>query len=186
MKQPTPRSGRVSALIVILLVVAAAALATGGWLTGRTLNQFQSAQPIASDSSTPTYEFTALDGRVLTPTTLAGKVVFIDIWATWCGPCRKTIPHLESLSKAFPEDVVVVGVSSEPAATVTKFLASNPVSYPMVAPAPRMARPFSAVQTIPTIFVLRRDGTLSTVLVGSHDVEQLIAAFRSADSPVVP
>ncbi len=169
----------------MLVVVAVAALALGGLLTGRTLKEQQSAQPIESNSSQLNYEFTALDGRVLTPTALAGKVVFIDVWATWCAPCRKTIPHLDALSKAFPQDVVVVGISSEPAATVTKFLAANPVSYPMVAPAGRMARPFSAVQTIPTIFVIRRDGTLSTVLVGSHDQQQLTAAFHAADSQTV-
>ncbi len=127
------------------------------------------------------YHLTSLDGRTLSSDTLSGKVVFLDMWATWCAPCRKTIPALEALAEAFPNEVAVVGISSEPAETVKKFLAKNPVRYPMVAPAPPMSKPFSSVQTIPTIFVIRRNGTLSTVLVGAHDLEQLTAAFRSAE-----
>lgn len=130
------------------------------------------------------YSFTSIDGRELNPTTLKGKIVFIDFWATWCGPCRATLPALEQLAKAYPNDLVVIGVSNEPKATVTKFLADKSVSYPMVAPAPPVGKPFSSVRSIPTIFILRRDGSLSQTMVGSHSFDQLAEAMHAVDAAV--
>ena len=130
------------------------------------------------------YSFTSIDGRELNPTTLKGKIVFIDFWATWCGPCRATLPALEQLAKAYPNDLVIIGVSNEPKATVTKFLAGKAISYPMVAPAPPVGKPFSSVRSIPTIFILRRDGSLSQTMVGSHSFDQLAEAMHAVDAAV--
>lgn len=51
---------------------------------------------------------------------LEGKFVLIDFWATWCGPCLKAIPDMNSYQKEFKEDLVVIGISNEPISTVEK------------------------------------------------------------------
>lgn len=47
-----------------------------------------------------------------------GKFMLIDYWATWCGPCRKAIPELNEIQKKFSKDLVVIGISDEPAEKV--------------------------------------------------------------------
>jgi thiol-disulfide isomerase/thioredoxin len=141
-------------------------------------------KPRADGASQPIeYRFTSLDGREWSSESLKGKVVFVDFWATWCGPCRATIPELVRLARAFPDDVVVIGVSKEPVATVAAFLDGQDIPYPCVAgPLPAMPNQFRSVRSIPTIFVIDRQGRIASTLVGRHTFSQLSAAFRAADA----
>lgn len=143
-------------------------------------------KPRGEDPSQPIeYRFTSIDGREWSSEALRGKVVFVDFWATWCGPCRATIPELAQLFRAFPNDVVVIGVSKEPASTVTSFIEGKDIPYPCVAgPLPGMPYQFRTVRSIPTIFVIDRQGRIASTLVGRHTFSQLSAAFRAADTPV--
>lgn len=50
----------------------------------------------------------------------SGKFILIDFWATWCGPCRKVIPELNSFHKEFKDDLIVIGISDEPKYKVKK------------------------------------------------------------------
>ncbi len=183
----------IASLTAVAAVGAAVLLAVLDTRRGPAATGLGGAQAEKSSSSATTsgatggsiiqYSFTSLDGRELTPAALKGKIVMIDIWATWCGPCRATMPHLERIVKTYPDDVVVIGVSNEPKATVEKFLSGKSFTYPMVATSAPMGMPFSAVRSIPTIFVIRRDGSLADTLVGSHSFDQLEAAMRSAGAP---
>lgn len=76
-----------------------------------------------------------LDGRPVSLGTLAGRPMIVEIWATWCGPCRKNRETVHRLEPRFPEKLAVVGVSVDagsagrsPAETVRAFLKSNPAN----------------------------------------------------------
>ena len=69
-------------------------------------------QALKAGTESPYLEFTDLEGRKVTTDDLKGKFVFIDVWATWCGPCKQEIPHLEKLQEQMKgRDITFVSIS---------------------------------------------------------------------------
>lgn len=89
---------------------------------------------------------------------MKGKVVLVDLWATWCPPCRDLIPELNDLAAKFKDDVVVIGISDEKPETVTKFLKTTSAKYHVgVDPKQRVLKALD-VQGIPHVLVITPDG----------------------------
>ncbi|MEQ8858044.1 MAG: TlpA disulfide reductase family protein [Pseudomonadales bacterium] len=101
-----------------------------------------------------------------------GKVVYLDFWSAWCAPCRRAMPRLDDLRRAFPREafeVVGVNVDAE-AADARRFLEGVPVSYPVAADsAGRVAAEFG-VSALPALIVIGADGVVRDAIVGD-DVE---------------
>jgi cytochrome c biogenesis protein CcmG, thiol:disulfide interchange protein DsbE len=87
-----------------------------------------------------------------------GKVVLIDFWATWCGPCRKAIPELNKLQTQFKDDLVVIGVSDEDADTVTAFTKKTEMSYSLALDAGKKMSKAINVSGIPHVIIISTDG----------------------------
>lgn len=70
------------------------------------------------------------DENIVSLSTLNAKVILIDIWATWCGPCRTEIPHLIKLQNKYKEDLVVIGITVDDNLSVIEpFIESNNINY---------------------------------------------------------
>lgn len=87
----------------------------------------------------------------------AGKVVLIDFWATWCPPCRKTIPELNEWQKKFKGDLVVIGVSDEAEKTVKDFMGKTAMDYSVAVDPEKKMSNIVGVQGIPHILVVTPD-----------------------------
>ncbi len=87
-----------------------------------------------------------------------GKVVLIDFWATWCGPCRKAIPELNQFQQAFKDDLVIIGISDEPAEKVKAFMETTPIEYAMAIDTAKAMSEQVGVQGIPHALVISTDG----------------------------
>lgn len=90
----------------------------------------------------------------------AGKVTVIDFWATWCGPCREVMPSLDALQKANPDDLVVIGLSDEPEATIKAYLKKHPHGYAQAVDPSRTLNSALAVRGIPHVVVISSDGVI--------------------------
>ena len=119
-------------------------------------------------------------GRSLRFADFKGKVRVIDVWATWCGPCRMTIPELNALYQRYRDrGLVVIGVSvdDQPAA-VLEFQREVPMRYPSVMFNPLLALVVGQPSSIPTTFVVDRDGAVRKTFIGYVDAATLEAEVR--------
>ena len=118
----------------------------------------------------PSWTLKDVDGKSVTSDELKGKVVVLDFWATWCGPCRSEIPGYIELQKKFRDaGLAIVGVSldQDGPAKVKKFMEDEGINYRIVMGGDQITDAFGGVQAIPTTFIIDRSGTVRFRKVGA-------------------
>jgi len=108
----------------------------------------------------PAFSVKDFDGATLTPQSLEGKVVLLNFWATWCGPCRAEIPMLVALQDRYRDHLVVVGLSIDegPPDAVRQFARQHGVNYPIVIVGADVQDAFGGITSVPATFVVNRQG----------------------------
>ncbi len=119
-------------------------------------------------ASVPDLTMETLDGRTLSLAEQRGKVVLVNFWATWCGPCREEIPYLVQLAERYPDHLTVIGVSEDQGSpdAVAAFAGRYGVNYPIVMSTPGIKRAFPGVFALPTSFVVDPEGRMVESHVG--------------------
>jgi peroxiredoxin len=140
------------------------------------------ASAVDPGDAAPDFSAPGIAGGKVSLASYRGKVVFLDFWASWCGPCAQSLPAIDALAKEFPAtdfQVVAVNVDRQPSAAKA-FLKKRPVGYP-VAQDPRGAIPATFdVQSMPTSFLIDRNGVVQHVHRGFRpsDVDELRAQIQ--------
>jgi peroxiredoxin len=102
-----------------------------------------------------------LGGKMWTLKEQRGKVVVLNFWATWCPPCRKEMPDLETLYRQFKDQgLVILAISDEDAGKVKPFIAQQKVTYPILLDPGRKVNELFQIDGIPKTFVYDRNGKL--------------------------
>ena len=81
----------------------------------------------------PAFDLPDVRGNTISVSRWNGRIIVLNFWATWCGPCRKEIPLLNALQKSYAKrGVQIVGVAVDNATAVKQFLRSVPINYPVL------------------------------------------------------
>ncbi len=135
----------------------------------------------------PPFKLATLDGKTVSLADFKGSILVIDLWATWCGPCVESLPHLDQLSKDFtPAGVKFLAVSVDEAAgrdAVVKFAAQNRLSIPVALdPDGKLLEAYGA-QGIPYTIVIGKDGKVRKIFLGSGHEKEIREEIESAVGP---
>jgi thiol-disulfide isomerase/thioredoxin len=115
----------------------------------------------------PDFELIALDGKPLTIAALAGKVVFLNFWATWCGPCRAEIPDLIALQDRYKGRLQIIGLNvDDEQVDIQKYVEETGINYPVAMTSNDVRIQFGGIPALPTSFVLDTAGRVVQKHVG--------------------
>ncbi len=137
---------------------------------------------LPAGSLVPPFELTTLDGKVVKSSELAGKVVLVNFWATWCGPCKEEMPSLARLQKQLdPAQFVLLTVTTDlQRQGIAHFLSQLGVSLPVLFDEDQDVSRSFMVRGLPTTIVIARDGALAGRAVGPRawDSPEAVAVMR--------
>jgi len=153
-------------LFAALLVFLAPALA------GAQVAPQQDNQPVIrfvrNPDPAPEFKLTALDGKPLTLAALQGKVIFLNFWATWCGPCRAEVPDLIALQDRYKGRLQIIGlnVDDDDPAEIQKYVDETGINYPVAMTSNDIRIQYGGIPALPTSFVLDTEGRVVQKHVG--------------------
>ena len=116
----------------------------------------------------PAFTLRDLEGREVSPASLRGKVVIVNFWATWCGPCRAEIPDLVALQSKYKDTLQIIGISEDEAGVevVKRFAAEHKINYPVAMMTPDVEKLFPGISALPTSYIIDRESRIVQKHVG--------------------
>jgi peroxiredoxin len=121
----------------------------------------QSRNMAMHDVPAPMFDTLDIQGKPQRLTDYKGEVVLVNIWATWCEPCRNEMPQLEKLYQSRKASgFVVLGISDESIEAQRAFLSQVPVTYPLLTTTPGVPVFYREIAKYPAIFLIDREGNL--------------------------
>jgi peroxiredoxin len=120
----------------------------------------------------PNFRLTNLHGEEVSMASLEGKVVFINFWATWCGPCRAEMPSMEALYHDFKGkglEILAVSSDMDGAPAVQPFVRKLGLSYPVLLDPDFRVDDKYLIQSVPTTVLVDKNGVITHRFVGARN-----------------
>jgi len=114
------------------------------------------------------WEFKTADGKTDLLSNYKGKVIFISLWATWCGPCLAEMPSVQNLYNDMKDEVVFLVISNEDLPTVSGFANNGKYTLPFIS-AEGEVPPSFATDIIPTTFIVDKTGNVVVKHLGASN-----------------
>lgn len=132
----------------------------------------------------PDFELLDIDGNAVSLSSLRGKVVLVNFWATWCPPCREEIPSMDRLYQLLHNEgleLLAINVEADGLQTVPKFMQRVPFGFPVLFDGDGTVRGKFGVSKYPETFIIDSEGVIRERVIGGIDWSspQMITYLRS-------
>ena len=116
----------------------------------------------------PSFKLKDLHGKDLDLKASKGKVILLNFWATWCGPCREEIPSLIALQDRYKEQLQIIGlvVDDDDPKEIQKVVDSEGINYPIALADDKTRFEYGGIAALPTVFIINTDGRVVQKHVG--------------------
>ena len=137
---------------------------------------------IFGDNSSPAPDFTVKDlkGREISLSNYSGKVVFLNFWATWCGPCKAEIPDfIEAYKQYKDKGMEIIGISVDRISpkSVLKFVEKYKINYPIIMGTDKIQKDYEPGPYVPTTIIVDQEGKIRHRHIGYMDKKTLKGYF---------
>lgn len=156
------------ALLGVLAFLLIAAIAVGGYF------YYQSSKPPPLNEGDPAPDFNLplLGGEPVSLSDYRGKVVLLNVWATWCGPCREEMPSMQRLYQSLkgqPFEILAVSIDTRGAVDVEPFIKRLALSFPILLDTEKEVPSLYQTTAVPESFIIAPDGTIAKRIIGPLD-----------------
>ncbi len=170
MRQTNPMNSRVNMKHLFSLLLATLLVTTIG--CGQSGSKASTAK--VDDAKKLNFTFQDVDGNTIDAREHFGKVVIVDMWDTWCGPCKKEIPHFIELHEKYKDqgfEMIGMAFARYGAPKVKEFGNDMKISYTNGIISPEAEKIFGRPRSIPTTFIIGKNGEIAETVVGYRPKE---------------
>jgi len=121
-----------------------------------------------NEQKAPSFTLTDINNKKVSLSDFKGKVIILDFWATWCPPCRESIPDLIELQDKYKNKLVVIGISldRETKPNVKEFVKDKGINYKILYATPEVVQAYGNINAIPTSFIINGKGFIVERYIG--------------------
>jgi peroxiredoxin len=171
------------ALVIIFLIV----ILFGILILLQTKDSFYNASSglqVAKDLPAPNFSLPDLDGKMVSLSDYRGKVVLLNIWATWCPPCVEEMPSMEKLYQELQGEgfeILAVSIDESGAQDVLPFMKKHKLSFPALTDSKGAIKNLYQTTGVPESFIIDKDGILVEKVIGPRNwaIPEAIRYFRN-------